>query len=439
MSDRETAQSEDEEVRDRGLPLFWGFLLVATVTVIAVLLFRQVDFGTGDGVSASTGATESTLADEPTTTTTTALELGSIIEVLESDPRFATLLSVIDLADLSQELSGVGPYLLFAPTNASLGAVDLPDDKAVLRSFVLRHIYNRRLTVPTPASLTMMNGDTYATALGVDTPAFALGGIATSIDPLEAVNGFVYPLDGVLPPSVAWLLEADGRFTVLLSAVESSGLADSIASDAQSIFAPTDAAFAALPDGVLDQLLDNPDRLAQLLRHHVVPGSISGEGVYETSDGNEVTFFDGTVNGVPIAADLPGANVVPIDAVLIPPGFVLADVNQILDLAPITFEAGSAVITADGQAELDRAVEYLIANPVPVEIGGHTDSDGSDEGNQALSEQRAQAVVDYLVTGGVDGDLLTAIGYGESQPIATNDTDEGKAQNRRIEFSILGG
>lgn len=74
-----------------------------------------------------------------------------------------------------------------------------------------------------------------------------------------------------------------------------------------------------------------------------------------------------------------------------------------------------------------------------VEIAGHTDSVGSDEYNQKLSERRAKAVRDYLVNElGMDANLFSAVGYGESQPIATNDTDEGRAQNRRILAELKG-
>ena len=71
-----------------------------------------------------------------------------------------------------------------------------------------------------------------------------------------------------------------------------------------------------------------------------------------------------------------------------------------------------------------------------IEIAGHTDADGEDAFNQALSEKRAQAVSDYLVKAGLPADRFTATGYGSTQPIATNDTDEGKAQNRRIDFMV---
>ena len=71
-----------------------------------------------------------------------------------------------------------------------------------------------------------------------------------------------------------------------------------------------------------------------------------------------------------------------------------------------------------------------------VTVEGHTDADGAAAFNQDLSQKRADAVVAYLVSRGVNADNVTAIGYGETQPIASNDTQEGMAANRRIEFKV---
>ena len=72
-----------------------------------------------------------------------------------------------------------------------------------------------------------------------------------------------------------------------------------------------------------------------------------------------------------------------------------------------------------------------------VEVAGHTDSMGSEAYNQGLSERRAQSVQDYLVSKGVKAQRLTAKGYGESMPVASNDTDAGRAENRRVELIVL--
>jgi OOP family OmpA-OmpF porin len=110
---------------------------------------------------------------------------------------------------------------------------------------------------------------------------------------------------------------------------------------------------------------------------------------------------------------------------------------QNLTKGRIRFESSSASINADSAGLLDRLVETAMRCPsTNVEIVGHTDRSGAEEFNQELSEKRAQAVADYLVTAGLPADRFTAVGYGSALPIASNDTDEGKAQNRRIEFVV---
>ncbi|MEL7176265.1 MAG: OmpA family protein [Pseudomonadota bacterium] len=113
------------------------------------------------------------------------------------------------------------------------------------------------------------------------------------------------------------------------------------------------------------------------------------------------------------------------------------DIKRIGTEQKITFEPGSAVVDATARPTLDsiatvfRDCEML---DFEIEIGGHTDSQGSEGGNQRISEQRAQAVLEELLQRGVKSLQLTAVGYGEAQPIADNETEEGREANRRIEF-----
>jgi OOP family OmpA-OmpF porin len=111
--------------------------------------------------------------------------------------------------------------------------------------------------------------------------------------------------------------------------------------------------------------------------------------------------------------------------------------SDLLAKEKIRFEAGRATIDPDSVGLLDRLVETALRCPnVNIEIAGHTDAGGHDAFNQSLSEKRAQAVTDYVVKAGLPANRFTAIGYGSTQPIAGNDTDEGKAQNRRIDFLV---
>ncbi len=105
----------------------------------------------------------------------------------------------------------------------------------------------------------------------------------------------------------------------------------------------------------------------------------------------------------------------------------------------VNFETGSAKLTALSRYELDNLAEAMNKYPgMSIEIGGHTDNTGDADSNQTLSQQRAQAVYDYLTGKGISAGRLTAAGYGQTRPVDTNDTDAGRANNRRTEFRIIG-
>jgi OOP family OmpA-OmpF porin len=111
--------------------------------------------------------------------------------------------------------------------------------------------------------------------------------------------------------------------------------------------------------------------------------------------------------------------------------------SDLLANGRIQFEPGRATIDPDSAGLLDRLIETALRCPnVNIEIAGHTDGDGDAAFDQALSEKRAQAVMDYLVKAGLAADRFTATGYGSTQPVAGNNTDESKAQNRRIDFVV---
>ena len=104
----------------------------------------------------------------------------------------------------------------------------------------------------------------------------------------------------------------------------------------------------------------------------------------------------------------------------------------------IFYDVDKATLRPESVAELERLNKLMIDNPkIKIEIGGHTDSDGSDAHNEVLSQNRAQSVVDFLIEKGVNRDRMVAKGYGEKQPVVANDTKENKQLNRRTELKIL--
>ncbi|MBR9814570.1 OmpA family protein [bacterium] len=118
---------------------------------------------------------------------------------------------------------------------------------------------------------------------------------------------------------------------------------------------------------------------------------------------------------------------------------VISDTQSEVTLPGVNFELGSATLTQNAKTLLNQVVEAL-SNQVSllVEVQGHTDSQGSEALNQALSERRAQSVVRYLVAQGIEANRLRAAGYGELRPVADNTTKSGRARNRRVVLKVLG-
>ncbi len=156
------------------------------------------------------------------------------------------------------------------------------------------------------------------------------------------------------------------------------------------------------------------------------------------------------VANAPVAAatpEVPAADVVPDAA----PAVVAQEPTGDLDLEAckgrfeilsrsgnINFHSGSARLLADSAPLLDSVADIIARCPgLKIEVSGHTDADGSPAANQYLSQQRAKAVVRYLVNKGLTADRFTATGYGEDRPIFDNDTPEHKSRNRRIEFALV--
>jgi len=183
----------------------------------------------------------------------------------------------------------------------------------------------------------------------------------------------------------------------------------------------------------------------------LAPADTDGDGVVDTLDqcpatpagdkvdergctvvvpaGNPDLDGDGVLNGADQCPDTPTG--FKVDGV----GCM---VEQTVALQSVNFEFGSDALTAEAKAILDGIAKSLAAQTsVKVQVAGHTDSLGPQSYNLTLSQKRAKSVVSYLGSVGVDAARLTSEGEGEFAPIASNDTEEGRAKNRRVEFKIL--
>lgn len=121
-----------------------------------------------------------------------------------------------------------------------------------------------------------------------------------------------------------------------------------------------------------------------------------------------------------------------------------AEIERVGEGIKITFDSGilfgfdSSTLQPEAKANISKLAVILKKYPdTNILVTGHTDSDGSDQYNKDLSERRAKSVSDYAMLQGVNSSRLSIIGLGESEPVASNDTDNGKSQNRRVEIAIF--
>jgi len=168
-------------------------------------------------------------------------------------------------------------------------------------------------------------------------------------------------------------------------------------------------------------------------------GSLSGGLICYAQDGDE--DGDGVFDRRDRCADTPANTLVDHRGCPVPlyPDRVQTEPaqTQVITLSDVMFVFNQSDLTPTAKSELDAMMsQFEDADVVSIKVVGHTDSVGSDAYNQVLSERRASSVAEYLISQGVAPNKVTSEGKGESQPIADNETDEGRAKNRRVELHI---
>jgi outer membrane protein OmpA-like peptidoglycan-associated protein len=209
-------------------------------------------------------------------------------------------------------------------------------------------------------------------------------------------------------------------------------------------------------DGVVDNLDKCPDTPAgEAVDHDGCSASqldSDGDGVMNDADqcpdtpageavdaaGCSASQRDGDADGVSDALDkcpnTPPGTAVDLNGC----SKLFMEAGKALVLEGVLFKTGSAAITPQSAAVLDKVADALVSNlGVRAEVGGHTDNVGNPKSNQRLSEKRADAVRAYLIKKGVPADQLTSVGYGQEGPVASNETTDGRAQNRRVELKKI--
>lgn len=217
-----------------------------------------------------------------------------------------------------------------------------------------------------------------------------------------------------------------------------------------------DAFFRVNVDEVnsVEGLADEGEWIGSVLSLALFAKDLMPQGLIVVSPDQELIVLSGTVEDKTVRNDLNSrlvelAATIGFDAnpaVRVPENLptkeeveaLQVDLNALLEDKVVEFRVNSDEITDAGRALLDEILATLqLAPEIRIEIGGHADSQGTVAANQALSEARAMAVLAYLVDQGEDSDRFDVIAYGDTVPIAPNDTEEGRARNRRIEFTAL--
>lgn len=269
----------------------------------------------------------------------------TIVDIAVSDENFSTLVTALELAGLDEALQGEGPFTVFAPTNDAFNALPegalegLVADTEALTDVLLYHVAEGEAMA---ADVVELDGQKVETLLGqyldiaIEDETVLVDEAQVVVTDIKASNGVIHVIDSVLIPetrSIVDIAVEDGRFTTLVTALEAAGLVEALLGEGPfTVFAPTDDAFAALPEGTIESLLADTDALTQVLLYHVVDGKVlaaqvveldgqqvetlSGESLSVMIDGEAVKINDAQV----ILADVEASNGVihVIDSVLVP-------------------------------------------------------------------------------------------------------------------------
>ncbi|MBX7053025.1 MAG: fasciclin domain-containing protein [Flavobacteriales bacterium] len=318
---------------------------------------------------------------------------ATVVDIIVNSPDHTTLEAAVIAAELADDLSGTGPFTVFAPTDAAFAALPaglvetlLQDPTGDLAQILLYHVVGG-----TALSTSLSDGQIITTLQGQDvTVMFDMGNVFINdaqviVADLEAENGVVHVIDAVLvpelnplPATVVDIIVNSPDHTTLEAAVIAAELADDLSGTGPfTVFAPTDAAFAALPAGLVETLLQDPTGdLAQILLYHVVGGtalstSLSDGQIITTLQGQDVTvMFDmGNVfinDAQVIVADLEAENGVVhvIDAVLVPElNPISATVVDIIVNSPDHTTLEAAVIAAELADDLSGTGPFTVFAP----------------------------------------------------------------------------
>ncbi|WP_145194955.1 fasciclin domain-containing protein [Planctomycetes bacterium Poly30] len=270
----------------------------------------------------------------------------TIVETAVENGNFKTLASLLGAAELAGALSGEGPFTVLAPTDAAFAKlpketvemVTKPENKALLQEILKYHVVSGKAAakdVVKAKNVTTLNGQ--RVDIVVEEGTVMIGGAKVTTTDIMCSNGIIHVIDTVMMPETKNIVEVAsgaGSFGTLIAAAKAAGLVEALTGGAGpiTVFAPTDEAFAALPEGTVAELLkpENKERLAAILKYHVVAGRVFADQAAKldkapTLNGKDVTIAitrDGAKvgNANIVKTDIQASNGVihVIDAVILP-------------------------------------------------------------------------------------------------------------------------
>lgn len=293
---------------------------------------------------------------------TAQVQAGDIVDTAVGAGNFKTLVAAVKAAGLVDTLKGKGPFTVFAPSDDAFARIPAdvlknllkPENKEKLSSILTYHVVSGKVPARTAYGLNeagTVNGQEIS--IRRSNGRLVINDSLVTVTDIECSNGVIHVIDKVLMPersSIPEVAAAAGKFGTLLAAVTEAELADTLAGDGPfTVFAPTDEAFASLPDGTVESLLkpENRKRLVSILTYHVLPGrvyardavkvdaaaTLQGRSVKISFGGAGIQINDATV----IEADVKASNGVihVIDTVLLPPKLTAADSRRLLEDAVV--------------------------------------------------------------------------------------------------------
>jgi transforming growth factor-beta-induced protein len=282
---------------------------------------------------------EPTAMPEPTATPEP--ELMDIVDIAVADGRFETLVAAVQAAGLVDALKGEGPLTVFAPTDDAFAALPegtveaLLEDIPALSSILLYHVLEGKYMAADVLGMSQaMSLQGQYVEFASDMDKVMIDNAQIILTDIEATNGVIHVIDAVILPESRDIVDIaieDGRFGTLVTAVQAAGLVDALKGEGPlTVFAPTDEAFAALPEGTVEALLEDIPTLTNILLYHVAEGKAMAADVLELSEAETllgeslgIVVEDGKVmvgDAQVIITDIEASNGVihVIDAVLIP-------------------------------------------------------------------------------------------------------------------------